>query len=90
MPHAGNFPNLFGATVNTSLKTEVCLRVCSTLQILPPRDKVTPRPPSAVSWPSFMGNKSSGPESPLVTVVLETRAQAHLRVSRRPFLKRNA
>lgn len=42
MPHAGNFLNPFGTTVNTPLKTEVGRQVCFTSQILPPRNKATP------------------------------------------------
>lgn len=42
MPHAGNFLNLSGTTVNTPLKTEVGRQVCFTSQILSPRDKATP------------------------------------------------
>lgn len=56
MPHAGNFLNLSGTTVNTPLKTEVGRQVCFTSQILPPRDKATPQ--SAASWPRFTGRKS--------------------------------
>lgn len=84
MPHAGNFLNPFGTTVNTPLKTEVGRQVCFTSQILPPRDKATPQ--SAASWPRFMGRKSwSSTKAPLVAVVLETGAQARLPVTLRCF-----
>lgn len=84
MPHAGNFLNLSGTTVNTPLKTEVGRQVCFTSQILPPRDKATPQ--SAASWPRFTGRKSlSSTKAPLVTVVLETWVQARLLVTLRCF-----